>query len=145
MEQNPQNNKPSINFTLIIIVAIFCTSVLFGIFLLNGKNADNKKAFGVLKSEVPLYISWRETEMPGSHTKVAMIWPKSDAPLPLRIGIEILDSSTGKQYYMEKIVEPMYTSKKPLEVGGFLSYQFVSGDKITITNNNYSSIESTCR
>jgi hypothetical protein len=143
METPPQNNKPSINFTLIIIVVIFCTSALFGLYLLRGNSNQKTVGFNVLRQELPLYISWRETKMPG-HTQVAMIWPKAEAPLPLRVVVEIEDSSTGKLYGKEIIIESYHTAKEPLEIGWLEGHQFVPGDKITLRNKNYSSIESMC-
>lgn len=143
METNSQNGKSEINYTLIIIVALVCLTALFGITVLGSKNTDSKTGFNVLKSEIPLYISWRETQMPG-HTQVAMIWPKPEANLPLRITVEIEVSSTGKRLYKEIIIETRHTSKEPFEIGFLEGHQFVPGDRIKLIHKDYSSLESMC-
>jgi hypothetical protein len=143
METNNQNNKPGINFTLIIIVALVCVTALVGLILLKGGTSAKNTTFNVLKSEVPVFISWRETKMAG-HTQVALIWPKLEAQLPLRLTCVIEVSSTGKKYEREVIVESFHTGKEPLEVGGWLDHHFVPGDRIILSHRNYLNLESTC-
>lgn len=143
METNSQNTKTGINYTLIMIVALVCASFLFGLSLVSGKNSNTSAGFGVLKSDLPLFISWRETVLPG-HTQVAMIWPKDEAKLPLRITFEIEDSSTGKRYRGETVIEKFHTAKAPFEIGLLEGHQFVPGDRLILSHKDYSKIESTC-
>ena len=143
METNNQNNNSGINFTLIIIVALVCLTSLFALFLLKGSSKVTSTGFNVLKSELPLYIDWRETKW-RSHTQVAMIWPKPNAKLPVKVTVEIEDSSTGKKYEQVVVIESFHTSKEPLEIGGFLDYHFVPGDRIKLSHRDYLSIESVC-
>jgi hypothetical protein len=116
---------------------------LFGITVLGSKNTDSKNGFNVLKSEIPLYVSWRETKLAG-HTQVAMIWPKSEAKLPLRVTVEIEVSSTGNRLYKEIIIESRHTSKEPFEFGFFEGHKFVPGDRIKLIHKDYSTLESMC-
>jgi hypothetical protein len=143
METNSQNGKSGINFTLIIIVALVCATALIGFLLMGGSKSGQSAGFGIIKSEVPVYISWRETMMPG-HTQVAMIWPKSGAKLPLRLTLEIEVSSTGNKLQKEILVDTYHTAKEPLEIGFFEGYQFVPGDRLKLSHKDYSSLESVC-
>jgi hypothetical protein len=144
METNSQNGKSEINYTLIIIVALVCLTAFFGITVLGSKNTDSKTGFNMLKSELPLYISWRETKWPGEHTQVAMIWPKSEAKLPLRLTVQIENSATGEIKSYELIIDKSYTSKEPFEFGRLQGHRFVPGDKIKLMHKDYSSLESMC-
>ena len=144
METNSQNGKSGINFTLIIIVALVCLTALFGITVLGSKNTDSKNGFNVLKPEIPVYISWRETMWPGEHTQVAMIWPKSEAKLPLRLTVEIDNSATGELKMYEIILDKFHTGKEPFEFGRFQGHKFVPGDRIRLVHKDYSSLVSVC-
>jgi len=143
METNSQNSKSGINFTLIIIVALVCATALIGLQFLGSSKPGQSTGFGIIKSEVPAYISWRETMMPG-RTQVAMIWPKSGAKLPLRLMLEIEVSSTGNKLRKEILVDTYHTAKAPLEIGFLEGYQFVPGDRLTLSHKDYSSLESVC-
>lgn len=144
METNSQNGKSGINFNLIIIVALVCLTALFGITVLGSKNTDSKTGFNVLKSEIPVYLSWRETMWPGEHTQVAMIWPKSEAKLPLRLTVEIENSTTGELKMYEIILDKLHTGKEPFEFGRLQGHKFVPGDRIRLVHKDYSSLVSVC-
>jgi hypothetical protein len=144
METNNQNNKSGINFTLIIIVALVCATALIGFLIMGGSKSGPSTGFGIMKSEVPVYISWRETQLFG-HTQVAVIWPKSGAKLPLRLTLEIEVSSTGNKLRKEILIDTNHTAKAPLEIGILEGYQFVPGDRLTLSHRDFSSIESTCQ
>jgi hypothetical protein len=144
METNNQNNNSGINFNLIIIVALVCATALIGFLFMGGSKSGQSTGFGIMKSEVPVYISWRETMLPG-HTQVAQIWPKNGAKLPLRLTLEIEVSSTGNKLHQEILVDTYHTAKEPLEIGFLEGYQFVPGDRLTLSHKDFSSIESTCQ
>ncbi len=94
------------------------------------------------KPLVPVSISWRETKLTGN-TQVARITPRADAPLPLRVAVEITVQATGARKTDEWILERSHL-KEPKEIGLLEGHRFVPGDTLTIRHQDYAPLTSTC-
>lgn len=94
------------------------------------------------KPGVPVSISWRETKLPGN-TLVARITPQGDAPLPLRVAVEITVQATGARKTDEWILERRHL-KEPKEIGLLEGHRFVPGDTLTIRHQDYVPVTATC-
>jgi hypothetical protein len=95
------------------------------------------------KPEIPVRIAWRETKLPGN-TQIARITPRADAPLPLRVSVEITVQATGARKTDEWILERSHL-KEPKEIGLLEGHRFVPGDTITIRHQDYTPLTATCQ
>ena len=130
--------RASLNFTLIIIVAMTLAAILVAVFLISNRGQSSLSLLG--KPPLPLTVNWRETLGFGK-TQVAVIQGKNDSPLGLIIEVE--RSVDGKTMTMEATLEP----RGLLEVG-FAQRKdlknFVPGDRLILRNKNYATYEEIC-
>jgi hypothetical protein len=139
MEAPPQAPKSSLNFTVIIVVAMVLLAGLAAVFLLGGRSS-NPGTTAFSKPPLPLVLTWRETLGFGK-TQVAVIQGKNDVPMQLII--EVTRAVDGKTMRLQGTLEV----KGILEVGKFQcpdGNNFVPGDQIVIRNNGYSAYQESC-
>lgn len=142
---NPQSSKGTVNWTIIVVVALVCATAAY---MFNrseqtpGAPATAARLF-VSKPELPAFITWRETLLPGQ-TQVARIFPKSDAPLPMQVNIKVTRSVDGKVVELLRTLETSNV-ESALEIGTLEGHQFVPGDSIEVSHAKYSSIKSECK
>jgi hypothetical protein len=96
------------------------------------------------KPPLPVTITWRETKVPGSSTQVAQLRPTGEAPLPLRVTVEIKAQSSGQVKTEDWILEKMHL-KVPKEFGMLEGHRFVPGDTITVRHKDYATLTETCK
>lgn len=137
--------KNRVNWTAIAIVAIVCAAIVFMYSRSEqaGSSTASSAPIFAMKPELPAFITWRETLLPGQ-TQVARIFPKSDAPLPMQVNIKVTRSVDGKVIELIKTLET-FNVESALEIGGLEGHQFVSGDTIEVFHSKYSSIKSECK
>ncbi len=147
MENTPAssgNPKSGVNVTAVIIAAIVCAALLGAVYLLQGKSeAGAGPAIVAAKPELPVFITWRETKLPGQ-TQVARIWVKPEAQLPLRVIVQV-ESSVDGQKKLKEIVLEKSNIEEPLELGVLQGHQFVPGDKLSVGHRDYSYVTSACK
>jgi hypothetical protein len=139
MEAPPQAPKSSLNFTVIIVVAMVLLAGLAAVFLLGGRSS-NPGTTAFSKPPLPLVLTWRETLGFGK-TQVAVIQGKNDVPMQLII--EVTRAVDGKTMRLQGTLEV----KGILEVGKVQcpdGNNFVPGDQIVIRNNGYSPYQESC-
>ena len=147
MENTPSpsgNPKPVVNVTAIIIAVIACATLLAVAYVLQGRSeAGVGPAASAAKPELPVFITWRETKLPGE-TQVARIWVKSEARLPLRVIVQV-ESSVDREKKRNEFVLEKTNIEEPLELGVLEGHQFVPGDKLSVGHRDYASVTSACK
>ncbi len=144
METTPStsgNPKSGVNVTAVIIAVVVCATLLAAVYLLQGKSAAGSgPSILAAKPELPVFITWRETKLPGQ-TQVARIWAKPDAQLPLRVIVQVESSVDGEKKLKEIVLEKRHV-EDPLELGMLEGHQFVPGDKLSVGHRDYSYVTS---
>lgn len=145
----PQSNPAKsggLNVTVVVVAVIVCATILGAIFILGGRNGEPGqpgRSIIASKPEVPAFITWRETKLPGQ-TQVARIWAKPDGQLPLRVMVQVESSVSGDKKVKEVVLERSNV-EEPLEIGFLEGHTFVPGDKVSVGHRDYSPVTSTCR
>jgi hypothetical protein len=147
METTPStsgNPKSGVNVTAIIIAAIVCATLLGAVYLLQAKSeAGTGPSIVAAKPELPVFITWRETKLPGQ-TQVARIWVKPEAQLPLRVIVQVESSVDGDKKIKEIVLEKD-NIEEPFELGVLQGHQFVPGDKLSVGHRDYAYVTSACK
>lgn len=147
MENTPSmsgNPKAGVNVTAIIIAVVVCATLLAAVYLLQGKPAaGGGPSVVAAKPELPVFITWRETKLPGQ-TQVARIWVKPEAQLPLRVIVQVESSVDGEKKIKEVVLEKSNV-EEPFELGVLEGHQFVPGDKLSVGHRDYSYVTSACK
>ena len=147
MENTPPpdgKTKASVNLTAIIITIVICTTGLIALFFSQSKIGPNGgSSLIALKPEVPAFISWRETKLPGQ-TQVARIWAKPEGQFPLRVIVQVESAVSAEKKLKEVILERRHI-EDPFELGFLEGHGFVPGDKISVGHKDFSPVSSTCK
>ena len=134
-----------VNLTVVIVAVVICVSALACVALFTIGRAGGPVTSSAFsgKPEMPAFITWRETKMPGQ-TQVARIWCKPDGQFPLRVLVQVESSVSGERRAKEMVLERR-NIEEPQEIGFLEGHTFVPGDKITVGHRDYSSVSSTCK
>ena len=96
---------------------------------------------------LPFFVVFKETGAWRGHWKVANIWAKPEATLPIKLEVEVESSVDGATktwiFYFDQ-----HTVDKPVEFGLSLlgaSHQFVVGDKLTLRHRDFAPITVICK
>jgi hypothetical protein len=138
--------RGGVNLTVIIVAVVLCATLLGALAIL--KNKPETKTVSAQtevapKPEVPAFITWRETKMPGQ-TQVARIWAKTDGQFPMRVWVQVESSVSGSKKVKEVVLERSNV-ERPLELGFLEGHTFVPGDKVSVGHQDYSPTSSTCK
>ena len=145
----PQGNPAKsggLNVTVVVVALIVCATILGALFILGGKSGEPgqpSRSIIASKPEIPAFITWRETKLPGQ-TQVARIWAKPEGQLPLRVMVQVESSVSGEKKVQEVVLERSNV-EEPLEIGFLEGHTFVPGDKVSVSHRDYSSVTSTCK
>ncbi len=134
-----------VNLTVVIVAIVVCASALVcvALFTVGRQGGSSGTSAFSAKPEIPAFITWRETKMPGQ-TQVARIWCKPDGQFPLRVLVQVESSVSGERRVKEMVLERR-NIEEPQEIGFLEGHTFVPGDKITVGHRDYSSVSSTCK
>jgi hypothetical protein len=135
------NSGPKLNLTAIAIAGLACLTLLVLALLFAGRSGGSSIVSS--RPELPVFITWRETKMPGQ-TQVARIWAKPEAQLPLRVIVQIESSVTGDKKAKEIVLERRHI-EDPWELGWLEGHTFVPGDTISVGHKDFAPVRSTCR
>ena len=135
-----------VNWSVVIVALVVCATLLVALFVMQAKPGESgqpSRRIIASKPDVPAFITWRETKLPGQ-TQVARIWAKPDGQLPLRVLVQVESSVSGDKKAKEVVLERSNV-EEPLEIGFLEGHTFVPGDKVSVGHRDYSPVTSTCR
>lgn len=143
--------KSGLNVTAIIIAAMVCLTAIVLAFLFMepaGRTESSVKGAKLdARPPLPFFVVFKETGVWRGHWKVANIWAKPEATLPIKLEVEVESSVDGATktwiFYFDQ-----HTVDKPVEFGfSFFgaSHQFVVGDKLTLRHRDFAPTTVICK